>query len=85
MAYMESHFEKRTDPTLLVDGAVSVISLLGNYYTDRRQHDPAAPVLSTYAFGKDYHLVMKCKMHLLFEYIRSLVPEAEGRVLPEEP
>jgi epoxyqueuosine reductase len=80
MGYMENHFEKRTDPTRLVDGAVSVISLLHNYYTDQRQEDPDAPVVSTYAFGKDYHRVLKDKMYRLFAFIRSLVPEADGRV-----
>ena len=55
MVYMAGHFEKRTDPTLLVKGARSVISLLFNYCTDRKQTDPRAPVLSKYAFGKDYH------------------------------
>jgi len=80
MGYMANHFEKRTDPTRLVDGARTVISLLYNYYTDRAQKDPEAPILSKYAYGKDYHFVMKEKMHLLFDYIKSVHPEAEGRV-----
>ena len=80
MAYMANHFEKRTDPTLLVDGARTVISLLYNYYTDRVAEDPEAPILSKYAYGKDYHFVMKEKMHLLFDFIKSMHPEAEGRV-----
>jgi len=79
MRYMENHFLKRTDPTLLVEGSVSVISLIYNYRTDQRQENPDAPVLSTYAFGKDYHLVLKEKLFQLFEYIRGLVPEASGR------
>jgi epoxyqueuosine reductase len=77
---MENHFMKRTDPSLLVEGCISVISLLYNYRTDKRQKDPSAPVLSTYAYGKDYHLVLKEKMFLLFEHIRGLAPEAHGRV-----
>jgi len=80
MGYMANHFEKRTDPTLLVEGARTVISLLYNYYTDRLQKDPEAPILSKYAYGKDYHFVMKDKMHLLFDFIKSMHPEAEGRV-----
>ncbi len=80
MGYMANHFEKRTDPTLLVDGARTVISLLYNYYTDRIQSDPQAPILSKYAYGKDYHFVMKDKMHLLFDFIKSMHPEAQGRV-----
>lgn len=80
MKYMANHLEKRSDPTLLVDGARTVISLLYNYYTDQVQEDPGAPVISKYAYGKDYHLVLKDKMHELFDYIKSLHPEVKGRV-----
>ena len=80
MGYMANHKEKRTDPTLLVDGATTVVSLLYNYYTERAQKDPDAPILSKYAYGKDYHFVMKEKMRLLFDFIKSLHSEAEGRV-----
>lgn len=80
MAYMANHFEKRTDPTLLVEGATTVISLLYNYYTDEVQEDPEAPVLSKYAYGKDYHFVMKDKMKLLFDFIKGMHPETTGRV-----
>jgi len=80
MGYMANHFEKRTNPTMLVEGARTVISLIYNYYTDRVQEDPEAPILSKYAYGKDYHFVMKDKMHLLFDFIKGMHPEAEGRV-----
>ena len=80
MGYMANHFEKRTDPTLLVEDAQSVISVIYNYYTDREQADPEAPVLSKYAYGKDYHKVLKDKLYLLLKFIKSHVPEAEGRV-----
>jgi epoxyqueuosine reductase len=80
MGYMANHFEKRIDPTLLVEGARSVISLLFNYYTGKEQKDPEAPVISKYAYGKDYHFVMKERMNLLFDFIKSLHPEAEGRI-----
>ncbi len=80
MGYMANHFEKRTDPTLLVDGSQSIISLLYNYFSDKEQHDPDAPVLSKYAYGKDYHFVLKEKMNLLFEFIKTIFPGAEGRV-----
>jgi epoxyqueuosine reductase len=80
MAYMANHFEKRCDPTQLVEGARSVISLLYNYYSDAPQKDPEAPVISKYAYGKDYHFVLKEKMNHLFDFIKSLHPEAEGRV-----
>ena len=80
MGYMANHFEKRTDPSLLVEGSKSVISLIYNYYTDKQQKDPDAPVLSKYAYGRDYHFILKEKMHLLFDFIKSLHPEVEGRV-----
>jgi epoxyqueuosine reductase len=80
MGYMANHFEKRTDPTRLVEGARSVISLLFNYYTDKVQKDPNAPVISKYAYGRDYHRVMKERMHQLFAFIESLHPGTEGRV-----
>lgn len=80
MGYMENHFEKRTDPTLLVEGARSVISVLCNYYTDKVQEDPDAPVLSKYAYGKDYHFVMKEKLGLLLEFIRERFGGVNGHV-----
>ncbi len=80
MAYMAGHFDKRTDPTRLVEGAKSVISLLYNYYTRKIQRDPSAPVLSKYAYGTDYHLVMKAKMKALFNFIRSNFGNVEGGI-----
>jgi len=80
MGYMANHFEKRTDPTRLVEGALSVISLLFNYYTDKGQKDSQAPVISKYAYGRDYHWVMKDRMHQLLAFIESLQAGTEGRV-----
>lgn len=80
MAYMANHFEKRTDPTLLVEGSMSVISLLFNYYSDQKQEDPHAPILSKYAYGRDYHKVLKDKMYLLLEFMKSNFAPVEGRV-----
>jgi epoxyqueuosine reductase len=80
MGYMARHFEKRTDATRLVEGARSVISLLYNYYTHKKQGDPRAPVLSKYAYGKDYHFVMKKKMNLLFNFIKSKCGKVSGRI-----
>ena len=80
MAYMANHFEKRTDPTLLVEGSRTVISVLYNYHTDKTQADPEAPVISKYAYGRDYHPVVKDKLFLLFDFIREIQPEAKGRV-----
>lgn len=80
MQYMENHFDKRVDPTKLVPGAKSVISLLYNYYSDEKQKDPSAPKISMYAYGKDYHFVIKEKLTQLFEFIREQVGQVEGRV-----
>jgi epoxyqueuosine reductase len=64
MGYMENHFDKRLDPTLLVDGAKTVISVLLNYFPEKKQN-PNAPKLSKYAYGKDYHFVLKDKLRRL--------------------
>jgi len=80
MGYMANHFGKRTDPTQLVEGAQSVISVLYNYYTDKKQTDPEAPVISKYAYGKDYHKVMKDLLYTLFDTINEIFPQAAGRV-----
>ena len=66
MHYMEQHFDKRLDPRLLVEGAQSIVSLAYNYYTPKRQH-PHAPKLSKYAFGEDYHHVIKKKLNELMK------------------
>ena len=58
MEYMENYFDKRLDPRLLVDGAKSVVSLLYNYYPEQAQN-PDAPKISKYAYGFDYHEVIK--------------------------
>jgi len=79
MTYMENHFEKRVNPQLLVEGSQSVISVLLNYYTDKKQVDPQAPIISKYAYGKDYHYVIKNKLNKLLDYIKTLKPETEGR------
>lgn len=79
MDYLARNFEKRCDPTLLVEGSKSIISLALNYYPSDKQ--PAnAPQFAYYAYGKDYHDVMKEKMQELYNYIQTLVPNLEGRV-----
>jgi epoxyqueuosine reductase len=80
MHYMENYFEKRLDPCKLVDGAKSVISLLLNYYTEKKQEDIKAPKISMYAFGKDYHYVIKKKLKELLNFIRSEIGDVNGRV-----
>ena len=79
MSYMENHFDKRLDPTKLVDGAKSVISLSLNYYSDELQLDLAAPKISRYAYGEDYHSVIKSKLGLLIQSIQEHIGEINGR------
>ena len=79
MQYMENHFDKRLDPRLLVDGAKSVISLALNYYTDAGQTDPLAPKISKYAYGSDYHYVIKDKLKQLLNFIQQEIGEVNGR------
>ena len=79
MHYMANHFEKRTDPTKLVDGAQSVISLTYNYFTQEVQQDSNAPKISKYAFGEDYHFVIKDKLKTLLTFINDEIGEINGR------
>lgn len=80
MSYMERHFDKRLDPRLLVPGAKSVVSLLLNYHTDKKQADPKAPKISSYAYGTDYHFVIKEKLKELMQIIHREIGEVNGRV-----
>lgn len=79
MGYMENHFDKRLDPRLLVDDAKSVISLSLNYYPEEQQIDPFSPKISKYAYGADYHQVIKGKLTELLEFIRETIGEVSGR------
>ncbi len=79
MAYMANHFEKRLDPTLLVPGAKSVIVVLMNYYPEKVQQGNNIPVISKYAYGKDYHEVIKGKLRELLKYINEEIAPANGR------
>ena len=80
MAYMENHFDKRLDPRLLVPGAKSIVSLLLNYYPEQEQTDPSAPKISKYAYGEDYHYVIKDKLFEFFQWIQDEIGEVGGRV-----
>ena len=80
MSYMENHFDKRLDPTKLVEGARSVVSLLLNYYPENSQSDQSAPRISKYAYGRDYHSVIKDKLFLFVERIKEQIGEVNGRV-----
>ncbi len=79
MAYLENYFDLRIDPTQLVPGAKTVICLTFNYFTEERQHDPAAPKLATYAYGEDYHFVVKDRLKTLLHYMRDEIGEIDGR------
>jgi len=78
MHYMENHFDKRLDPRLLVDGAQSVVTVLLNYFPDVSQN-PDSYKISKYAYGVDYHLVIKDKLKELLHFIQSQYGEVNGR------
>ena len=80
MTYMERNFDKRLDPTKLVPGAKSVVSLLYNYFHKESQSDTSAPKISKYAYGKDYHVVIKDKLHELMQVLEEEIGEIHGRV-----
>lgn len=79
MKYMENHFDKRLNPKLLVDDAKSVVSLLLNYYPKEKQNAESYKI-SKYAYGNDYHFVIKEKLKELFFFIQSEIGEVSGRV-----
>ena len=79
MQYMENHLEKRLDPTLLVPGAKSVICFLYNYYPEGRQN-PDAPKVAKYAWGEDYHRVIKDKLYDLVAELQTESGPIEGRI-----
>jgi len=78
MKYMENHFELRTDPTKLVPGAKSVITLVFNYFPNQQQAD-GIPKIAKYAYGKDYHQVIREKLHEFLFRIRERLGQVEGR------
>ena len=78
MSYMENHFDKRLDPTLLVDDAKSVISLLLNYYPSELQNQDSYKI-SKYAYGQDYHHVIKEKLKELLYFIQNEIGNVSGR------
>ncbi|SHJ11364.1 epoxyqueuosine reductase [Arenibacter nanhaiticus] len=78
MQYMENHFDKRLDPTKLVEGSKSVVSLLLNYYPEEKQVDGTYKI-SKYAYGQDYHHVIKTKLRQLQEFISEEIGAVDGR------
>ena len=80
MAYMEGHFDKRLDPRKLLPGTKSVVSLLFNYHNPQGQSDPEAPKIAQYAYGEDYHFVLKWKLKELLKWMRAEWGDVGGRV-----
>lgn len=78
MAYMENHFDKRLDPTLLVEGSKTVVSLLLNYFPEKKQVEDSYKI-SKYAYGTDYHAVVKDKLNELLFSIKTAVGDVSGR------
>lgn len=78
MHYMENHFELRIDPRKLVPGAQSVVTLLMNYFPQQVQQTDG-PKISKYAYGEDYHEIIRPKLHQLLQKIRENIGEVEGR------
>ena len=78
MQYMENHFDLRIDPTKLVPGAKSVITLLLNYYPAQQQA-PETPKIASYAYGNDYHEVIRAKLNELLYEIKTNIGEVNGR------
>jgi epoxyqueuosine reductase len=80
MTYMENHFDKRLDPRLLVDDAKSVVSLLYNYYPEEKLSEKEEDYkISKYAYGMDYHFVIKDKLKQLLDFIQENIGEVGGR------
>lgn len=78
MGYMENHFDLRVDPTKLVPGAKSVITLLYNYYPEQEQKEDV-PKIAKYAYGEDYHLFIRKKLNYFFDEIKSKIGDIHGR------
>ncbi|MFW5821458.1 MAG: tRNA epoxyqueuosine(34) reductase QueG [Bacteroidota bacterium] len=79
MSYMEKHAPLRKDPEKLLPDAKSVIPVILNYYTTRMQDDIDAPVVSKYAYGRDYHKVLKKKLKQLLSFVKETIPGTRGR------
>ncbi len=79
MAYLENHFDKRLDPRLLVPGAKTVVSMLFNYYPEKEQTETDYKI-AKYAYGEDYHVVVKDKCYGMLEELRTQIGRVEGRV-----
>lgn len=83
MSWMERNFDKRLDPRILVPGAKSVVSLLMNYYPNESQNPNTKYKVSKYAYGRDYHFVLKEKCKFLIERIRESIGDVNGRAFTD--
>ncbi len=79
MAYMERNIEKRLDPRMLYENAKTIIVVLQNYFPAETQVDKTAPILSKYAYGTDYHFVLKDKLKSLLSFIQTEIQPCNGR------
>jgi len=79
MDYMANYFDKRVDPRKLVEGAKSIISVLLNYFPEKELNENSMYKISKYAYGTDYHFVVKEKLKILIEYIQQEIGEVNGR------
>jgi epoxyqueuosine reductase len=84
MNYLTRDPEKRANPEILFPGAKSMIVTGLNYYTEKRQKQPDVPLVSIYAFGKDYHDLITARLEKLLTYVKSIVPEADGRAFCDD-
>lgn len=80
MSYLERNTEKRADPELLFPGTKSIVVVGFSYYSELKQKDPEAPLLSRYTYGTDYHDVIKDNIEKLLNYIKGEVPSCEGKI-----
>lgn len=80
MNYMENHFDKRLDPTKLVPGSKSVVSLLYSYFPSKTIENENGFKIARYAYGEDYHVVIKDKLYALIEILRKDIGDFDGRV-----
>lgn len=79
MGYMANNIDKRLDPRLLVENTKSIIVVGLNYYPKVQQNDPDAPIIAKYAYGKDYHFVLKDRLNQLLQYIHTEIGDVSGR------
>ena len=82
MHYMHNHFEKRLDPTKLVEGSKSVISLMYNYFPEKEQRKDSFNI-SKYAYGQDYHFIIKDKLKTFLQLLFDEIGEINARVFTD--